>query len=409
MAVAVVNVTVDPYRIYRVIDNDRFDGYRTILDSRTAKAEALIHGDAAGSWQGLILGVSRSEFSVNPEHAAFNGARVFNGSLLGCDIYESNAVFRTAIAHNDIRTIVFFCEFYMFNQNEHGHADFFKSRFYPGRNPILYHVEAMTSLPSLEASLDTVRHARRQNPGETLENGFRPRELAIKEWPHGRRFEAELSRFVKKGSTYRTYRYADSTPAESLQPFNAAQLNPDEKDYRDILRGIIQTCRERDIDLHLVISPTHAALLEAKIAVGVGPVYEQWRRDLVSILADDAANHPDRAPIPLWDFAGYEGVHAEPVAEGSQPASMTYWWEVSHYKQVVGDSILSQVLGSADAVPPGLAGVQLTTQNVESRIADLRAQREDWLASHPEQAEWVKTVIQKQETARHARNPGKEW
>lgn len=410
MAVAAVNVTVDPYRIYRVTDNTRFDGYRTTLDARTAKAEALVHGDDAGPWQGLILGVSRSEFSVNPEHPSFNGARVFNGSLLGCDMYEANAVFRTAIAHNDIRTIVFFCEFYMFNQNEHGHADFFKSRFYPGRNPILYHVEAMTSLPSLKASLDTVRRARRKNPGETFENGFRPRELSIEDWSHGRKFEAELSRFVKKGSTYRTYRYADSTPADSLPPFNAAQLNQDETDYRDMLRSLIRTCRERHIELHLVISPTHAALLEAKSEVGVWPVYEQWRRDLVSILADDAAAHPQQAPFPLWDFAGFGGIHAEPVADGSQPSSMTYWWEVSHYKQVVGDAILSQVLGpEPDAAPLGLVGVQLTSENVEARIADLRAQREDWLTSHPDQADWVKMVIQKQETARHARNPGKEW
>lgn len=410
LLVAAFNFVIDPYRIYRVVEWPWVEGRRNTLDSRTAKAEALRHGSEHGDWKGLILGLSRAEFAINPEHPGFAGMPTFNGALLGCDMYELDGVFRTAVEHNDIRKVVMFCEFYMFNQEEHGHADYFKSRFYPGRNPLLYHIEALTSITATEASLQTIRRARRSNPGETLANGFRPRESAVKRWDHATAFERELQRFVKKGSTYRTYRYAGDAKSQD-SAFHGVDLKRGEVDYRTLLERILDTCHDRDIELHLAISPTHATLLEGKSLVGAWDLYKAWKRDLVAIVARDAASHPNDEPFDLWDFSGFDGFHNEPIASGEDPAAMQFWWEVSHYRQQVGDAILSRILGSSYDGPGELRsiGLRLTASNIEQHLAAVDDQGRKWRDENPDLVEWVRRINAEQMVAKYVKNPGREW
>ncbi|MFG0329577.1 MAG: hypothetical protein ACF8PN_06710 [Phycisphaerales bacterium] len=390
-AVTAINLTVDPYLAYRVVDLPELTPYRAELGSRTAKAEALRHGPANGEdWDGAIFGLSRSEFSIDPEHPAFGAAAVYNASLLGCDWYELESAFNLAADANDLDFVVIFAEFYMFNANERGHGDFEKSRFNPSRLIPVYHIENLTSLNALSASVDTVLRFRSKRPSEYTERGYRPRELAIQRWNHRARFEHELSRFLKRGSTYRTYLYSPERVER--------------------LAAMLERCRARGIRAIVIMSPTHTTHLEAIRATGLWETYETWKRDLVRVVEADAASNPDESAVPLWDFAGYTSYRAEEIADGDDPSSMVWWWENSHYRRSIGDRILDTVFGFESERPtlPEF-GVQLDSESIEAHLERTRADRASYLVEHADQAAWVSELSER--LLRVTRTVGrlKEW
>jgi hypothetical protein len=153
-------------------------------------------------------------------------------------------------------------------------------------------------------------------------------------------------------------------------------LNPDT--YGDYVLGeqqlrefeqVLRLYAGKGVQIHLFISPIHAALLTLIQELGLQTQYNDWARALVAAVARVNADIELAEPLVLWDFSGYNTITTEPVpAEG---ARMQWWRDPPHYQSIVGDMIITRLLGrnSTVTIPPDF-GIQLTPANIESVIAD---------------------------------------
>ena len=135
---------------------------------------------------------------------------------------------------------------------------------------------------------------------------------------------------------------------------------------------MIAFCRTHGIGLTLAIPPTHADALEIYWTAGLWPRLEQWKTELASMVQQEGGGES-----PLWDFGGYDAYATEPVPPAGDLGSATKWfWEPSHFKKPLGELMLQRMFGTGSQL-----GVQLTEENVASRNAAVRAQREAYLRS----------------------------
>jgi hypothetical protein len=116
------------------------------------------------------------------------------------------------------------------------------------------------------------------------------------------------------------------------------------------LQGIVNRCRERGIDLQVVITPMHAQHMDWLYSNGLGKQYNEWRRRVVAI-------------TPVWDFSGYNQVTTEPVSD-----SMKNYLDPLHYSPTTGALMIRRVYGEPGAMPG--FGALVTSATVEAHLAE---------------------------------------
>jgi hypothetical protein len=74
---------------------------------------------------------------------------------------------------------------------------------------------------------------------------------------------------------------------------------------------------------------------------------------------------------------------------------MAYYWDSSHYKQIVGDWILDRVLGFTrpDRPPPPGFGVTLTPETIDSALAETRRARETYRHDNATDVAFIAEVV----------------
>ena len=113
-------------------------------------------------------------------------------------------------------------------------------------------------------------------------------------------------------------------------------------------------------------------MIEIWYRLGMGPLFEQWKRMMLGIVADADPT------LALWDFAQEHRWTIEPPPPaGDTRSAMQWYWEPSHYKAVLGEQILRRMLGDHQ---PDDFGCRLTPQTVEPCLAEAERLRSDYLA-----------------------------
>ena len=127
----------------------------------------------------------------------------------------------------------------------------------------------------------------------------------------------------------------------------------------------------------MIINPIHARQTYALDAAGLWPLYENWKRDLVAA----AQRSPEL--VSLWDFSGVSSCTAENLPPDANPASAMRWYrESSHFRRVLGNRVLDQVVGRPDdGACPGL-GQRLEPATLAVALADQRAALRHWVETH---------------------------
>lgn len=139
-------------------------------------------------------------------------------------------------------------------------------------------------------------------------------------------------------------------------------------------KAIIDTCQQRNIDIRVFFAPVHAAQLEAINLSGLWSTFEEWKRQVVKI-------------VPAWDFADYTSITTEPINDNMQNFA-----DSVHYREQVADLILNRLYDyHQEWVPPNF-GIRVTAENVESRLAHIRAERKVWLESHQATVKFVQDI-----------------
>ena len=388
--VGALNAVVDPYGIFRFAEIAGVNHLKPRIGPhvRLAKPYAvqLVRPN------GLILGNSRAEIGLSPAHPAWPDAAqpVYNLAIPGGSVYMQLRHLQHAAAVNRPRLVVLSVDFMDFLVADPGRPRLpgfergrqsFEDRLlvaYDGSPTAGYGWQALTdravALFSLSAFGDSLATATLQWNREVATRtplGFNP---GLDHLPYIR-VEGQHALFEQR--TQESIRSLGSAPrgvfsgGEAWSPVFAE------------LEALIRFCRTHDIDLRLYIHPYHATRLELFRLLGLWDDLEQWKRTLVRVLAEDAAAHPDRPPIPLWDFATYNDMTTEPVPPpGDRTTVMQWHWESGHYNERLGDLILDVVLGGR-VVGPAVA-VRLTPDTVEPAVRRIRLDRAAFAARQPQ-------------------------
>jgi hypothetical protein len=366
-SVATFNTLIDPFGKYQLIKIAGINSEKTqveIIGLRTLKAISLLGAD----YHAVILGTSRANNAINPTHAAFQkiGA-TYNASLTGTNIYELEKVFDYILKqHRHLKEVVFSLDFLTFSSRRTVNADFEQSMF-SEHYSIWRKLNSTFSLDETYYAIKTINDnvAKKRAAYHTIltEQGFANKQFPL---PHHQLFITILSKnfFVNK-NTYAGFCYSQ----DRLHRF----------------QRMLEKSRQRDISVKLFISPVHAWQLEALRIMGLYPTFEQWKRDLVAILAKEAAQHPDKPIYPLWDFTGYNSITTEniPVNPTQQ---MQWYWESSHFKKAAGDLVLDKLFDyqSPGRVIPDDFGTLINRNNIEAHLQELHQQQQHYHQTHPQ-------------------------
>ncbi|RKZ80589.1 MAG: hypothetical protein DRR19_23355 [Candidatus Parabeggiatoa sp. nov. 1] len=376
LSVAAFNWLIDPFGKYQVIKIAGINTEKTqveVIGIRTIKAIGLLGAD----YRAVILGTSRANNAINPAHEIFAeiGA-TYNASLAGTNIYELEKVFNYVLKHHpNLTTVVFSLDFLTFSSRRTVNADFEQSMF-SEQFSLWTKLSNTFSVDEAYYSVKTIidNSAQKQAAYHAIltKQGFANRTFPL---PHHQLFINILSKnfFVNK-QTYAGFCYS--------------------QDRLNRFKRMIEKSRQRGIVVRLFISPIHAWQLEALRIMGLSSTFEQWKRDLTAILAQDAAQHPDK--YPLWDFTGYNSLTTEAIPVAPQQP-MQWYWESSHFKKELADLVLDKLFDyhSPDRVIPDDFGVLINSDNIEAHLLMLREAQQRYHQTHPEDIAEIEALAAK--------------
>jgi len=354
------NLLVDPFGIYRILE---IEGLNT--EKPVAYDHARLHKTFALERirpSGLILGSSRAFRGLDPRHPGWKTSPVYNMGLMASNIYELHDLLVFSQQIHPLKQVVVALDFFHFklNQRRPAEADPRRIKNYGSAPWLIFRfqdlVETLLTFDALILSLRTIAW---QNQGcESLieRNGMvssQDKECAVAKVGHRRLFQWSEWKFLNEWRVFRNFELRD------------------EKNGRTTLEAVgnmVVDARRWGIDLRFIISPVHARQLEVLRRAGTWQQFEEWKRELVAILAADAAQHPDGQDFPLWDFSSYNSITSVTVPAADQPELRLWsYWEGSHYTKAVGDMVLDRVLSHESrgrSIPQSLSGNFMTDYRV---------------------------------------------
>jgi len=388
--------------MYRLVDLEGFNAYKPAVDHRVRLVKA--YDVRRLRPQAIILGTSRSHLGLRPSHDGWDRAAkpVYNLAFDGATTKEMYQYLLHAHAVRPLRQVVLGLDTYHATLAPATARPDFDAHLLdsPGGavlpSLIRADLKVLASLDTLRASLATVRSQSDREPQWFAPDGQRLGEVFFRR--AGEHFEQlgprgyfeEIDRlevgFKREGQLAANAR----GPGRTAQPATAAS-----ETSLDYIRRIVAFCRAQRVDLRIFIAPEHAHQLEITAAIGEWASLENAKRALVQLLAEDAARRPGAPPIPLWDFSGYSSVTTEALPESGNRSEMEFYWDSSHFKDIVGDFVLDRLFGLSRPqreVPPDF-GVRLTPATIEPTLARLRADQVAYRRSHPADVVWIRSLV----------------
>jgi hypothetical protein len=397
-----VNLAVDPFGMYRLVTLEGVNASKPAVQTRVRLVKAYEVRRLRP--RGIILGTSRSHVGLRPSHDGWDPAArpVYNLAFDGATTKEMYHYLLHAHAVQPLRQVVLGLDTYHATSAPATTRPDFDAQLLDSpavlATPSLIRADlkVLTSLDTLGESLETVRSHGDREPewfapdGQRLGDVFfrRPGEHFMQIGPRG--YFEEIDR-LEVG-----FKRHGQLAANAQEPVHAARQPAAVRETSlDYIRRIVAFCRAERIDLRVFIAPEHAHQLEITDGIGEWATLENAKRAVVQVLAEDSAQHPDAPPIPLWDFSGYSSVTTEALPELGSRAEMGFYWDSSHFKEVVGDLVLDRLFGLSRALRrvPADFGVQLTPATIEAALARLRADQLAYRRSNPQDVVWIRSLV----------------
>ena len=353
LAVGLFNWAIDPYGVFNSPE---------IIGINQAKPEKLKNGRLFKAVDitrikptTIFLGSSRTEYGLDPKHPALkNSQPAYNSALGAATPYELFRYLEHAIVNQpELELVILGLDEFMFNELNKEGTGLSESRLEKRHLTIQDGINASLSIQALQASQNTISLS--------------------KKFPEYRSFtqEGQLNlRQIDRDRSATKYRFERSTSIY----FNAFPEYKLSQQYLTYLQKIVDLCREKDIELHIFISPAHAARLQIIDKAGHWQMYEQMKREIVNI-------------TPVWDFSGYNSITTEKINN-----DMQNYIDESHYRKQVGDLVINRILSYQTEEVPQDFGVLITPQNIEEHLQKIRSEKVVWSNNNPDAVELVRKV-----------------
>ncbi len=363
--VASFNWFVDPFGIYQSIKIHQVNAIKTqqeVIGKFTIKAICALEQE----YNIFILGSSRANRGIDPTYSALTArGKAYNISLAGAHLHELKQVFDFILKHqSNIEIIIFSLDFFMFTDRTAPNPNFDQSPF-GETNYFLQRLKNTFSLDEAYYSLKTVYD--NYYADTTIQATFlcdrqgAPKPNTMIFYPHHENFIKTLTSFFIAPQLYAGYCYSDTRLLE--------------------LQQIIEKARERGVLLKFFISPIHAWQLEAIRLSGLYPTFEQWKRDLIQLLAQDHTKYPQQTVYTLHDFSGYHHFATETVPRHKQQ-QMQWFWESSHYKTQLGNVVLDKLFTNQMNPQATDFGILVDSNNIETHLANVRRAQQHYQQTH---------------------------
>ncbi len=388
-AIVALNFIVDPYIVYRKVLAPGFNDIKPraqqqgTLSKRAGIAQLRPHA--------LVLGNSRAEIGFDPAHRAWPGTAqpVFNAALPGTGLASSIDMLRDALQINKPAVAIVGIEFNDFLTDPAAKTP---PAPQPAHTPTTIAAvkrrarDVTTTLLSLDALTDALLTLKAQfdpNAATLRADGFNP----MRDYAAIARREGYHALFLQRDMEYaRTYAKA---------PRNLFIGNSGTSADFEALKALLRFARSNGIELKLVIYPYHAHFLDIMQASGLWPVFEQWKRALVEIVAQEAMVS-GATPYALWDFSGHHAYASEAVPHADDKQHIVRWyWEAGHFKKELGDLMLDRVFGLPPQPDAASFGVIISRENVEQHLAALRTQAQHYARANPTEQAYVAKLTQR--------------
>ena len=357
--VASFNWWVDPYFIFR---QKNYDATRPVLMSKqTSLAKALYVSKLHP--RGLILGSSRAQLAISPEHPGWNSQAkpMYNLALPGANMYQIRRYFQHAQAIMPLKEVLVGLDFFGFNIYYPPTADFDESFLAVtpegknSKNKTLRMIDTLLTSYTTKSSWNMVKN--KNNPTHLL-NGmetFKPSNGGVTE-----------KVFLNSLIPYLNYKIF-SPPSRKFCLY-------DKNGYSsafDSVKILIREARKYHIALHLVIHPIHASQLFAISQVGLTGQFEEWKNKLSHLVSEGFKTNDYAENIYLWDFGYYNSITEEMPSQATSNIPMKWYsGDGIHYKKELGDLILNRIFGgqNSDLLTPNDFGIRIRLKNIESHL-----------------------------------------
>lgn len=156
-----------------------------------------------------------------------------------------------------------------------------------------------------------------------------------------------------------------------------------EPDSFGYIEKMVDFCRENNIQATFFFTPSHVYQRELDSLTGSWLAVEEGKRRMVALLANDGRKH-NAPPYHLWDFSTYSEVTTEDPSMANSSEEMRFYWDSSHFKEIVGDWVISRVFNNNDPEIPENFGVRLGETNIENVLEGDQNAHLQYRREHPE-------------------------
>lgn len=361
------NAFVDPYGYF---DPPKISGVNELplgFNHRPLLAKSLAVSELRPAT--IILGNSRAEAAYDPQHPAITLQPAYNLAIGGAGLSMLRRYYLEALAAGGLRQVILALDLTMFDPAANA-AD-------PSLDAVL--LTDATGKPAGDARkwrrLAFILLSGTASSDSWWSYTHQRKPVAIYS-RSGLRDEAyDIAQVAREGGPRQASRRVEASfLAGTLRDVESASFRASYGATLAALAEIVELSARHGIQLKLIINPIHARQTYALDAAGLWPLYENWKRDLVSA----AQRSPEL--VSLWDFSGVNSCTAENLPPDANPASAMRWYrESSHFRRVLGNRVLDRVFGRPDdGACPGL-GQRLEPATLAAALAAQRAALRHWV------------------------------
>jgi hypothetical protein len=392
------NFIVDPYDIYRVVRIEGFNALKPQFRKHPHMGKVIAVERIRP--ESIVLGSSRAERGIDPEHPGWKNRPVYNLALAGINVYEIMRYLQHVNVVRPLKQVVLGLDFRMFNAYNKNSSNFEETRLRVNaegeRTPKSYEdfILSLTSLTALKNSFKTIGRQSLKDIKMSMPNGLRdPTYYRLNTLKSG----GYRKKFIKSQTVYM---------GPSSQLFNGFKyenyfFDPEagKSTFHDF-KKLLDYAYSNNIDLHMFISPLHVTYWESLRITGFWPIFEKWKRELVRI-NEETAKETGKTLFSIWDFSGCSSISIEIIPPlGDAETQMKWYWEVSHYKKELGDLVLDRVLNYKDPVRkiPKDFGVLIDSKNIDKHLNTLSQKQHQFREENLKEVNLLKEIASKQNT-----------
>lgn len=338
-----VNYLVDPYLMMGTKRWQGFNLHKIKIDKHLKISKA--YHPNFGEWDTLLVGNSRIEMGLDPNHSCFRKPtkKVYNLGLPGADVrqqleYALNLIYQQPV--KQVFLSIDFVDFLVLNEwrAPKGGPDFdapsgrLKFTFDGSKNPdhiwaaFMDHYRALFSLDALFGSLQTLALQSPRQPDRD-NRGFNP----ARDYQYGVSIEGAHAFFAQKMSIMENkygkgwgLKYNNGSPSQSFT----------------VLARFLEIAEKRGIKVILFTNPFHQNFWDLLRDKNLYEMHQVWLDEVQAVISNVGSPN-----ISLWDFsADSEYIHEKVPADHLKGNPLTWFWEPAHYRKELGDLMLNRML-----------------------------------------------------------------